>query len=79
MTLLIYCKFYVTGFTLSLVIAELLEPLARPINSNVIFLKQTDITVTNDAWRIAVDIDTRTYRDIIATIRQDLLLVEQNK
>ena len=50
-----------------------------PINNNIIFLKETDITVTNDAWRIAVDIDTRTYQDIISTIRQDLLLVEQNK
>ena len=35
--------------------------------------------MTNDAWRIAVDIDIRTYQDIISTIRQDLLLVEQNK
>jgi len=33
----------------------------------------------NDAWRIAVDIDVRTYQDIISTIRQDLKLVEQNK
>ena len=35
--------------------------------------------MTNDAWRIAVDIDIRTYQYIISTIRQDLLLVEQNK
>ena len=58
---------------------ELLEPFVQPLNNNVIFLKETDITVTNDAWRIAVNIDIRTYQDIISTIRQDLLLVEQNK
>jgi len=64
---------------LSLVIAELLEPFAETLNSNVIFLKETDINVTNDVWRIAVDIDIRTYQGIISTTRQDLLLVEQNK
>ena len=42
-------------------------------------MKETDIIVTNDAWRIAIDIDVRTYHDIISTIRQDLHLVEQNK
>ena len=42
-------------------------------------MKETDIIVTNDAWRIATDIGVRTYHDIISTIRQDLHLVEQNK
>ena len=64
---------------MSLVIVELLEPFFRPLNNNVIFLKETDITVTNDTRRIAVNLDIRTYQDLIATIRQDLLLVEQNK
>ena len=64
---------------MSLVIAESLEPFVQPLRNNIIFLKETDIPVTNDAWRIAVDIDIRTYKDIIFTIRQDLLLVEHNK
>jgi len=63
---------------LSVLIAESLEPFVQSLNNNVIFLKETDIIVTNDAWRIAVDIDVRTYQDIIPTIRQDLNLVEQN-
>jgi len=67
-----YHKLYVTGFILSLAIAEPLEPFVQPLNSNVIFLKETDIIVTNDAWHIAIDIDVRTYHDIISTIRQDL-------
>ena len=46
---------------MSVVIAELLEPLVQPLNNNVNFLKETDIIVTNDAWRIAVDIEVRTY------------------
>ena len=68
-----------SGFALSLVIAESLEPLVQPLNNNVIFLKVSDITLMNDAWRIAVNIDIRTYQDVISTIRQDLFLVEQNK
>ena len=72
-------QIYVTELILSLVIAESLESFVQPLNNNVIFLKGTDIIVTNDASRIAVDIDIRTYRDIISTIRQDLFLVEQNK
>ena len=64
---------------MSLVLAESLEPFVQPLNNNQIFLKKPHITVTNDAWRIAVDIDIRTYQYIISTIRQDLLLVEQNK
>jgi len=46
---------------LSVVIAESLEPFVQPLNNNVIFLKETDIIITKDAWRIAVDIDVRTY------------------
>ena len=64
---------------MSVVIAESLEPFVHPFNNNVIFLKETDIIVTNDACRIAVDIDIRTYQDVVSTIRQDLNLVEQNK
>ena len=64
---------------MSVVIAESLEPFVQPLNNNVIFLKEIDIIVTNDAWRIAVDIDIRTYQDIISTIRHDLNFVEQNK
>ena len=49
------------------------------MNNNVIFLKETDIVVTNDAWRIAIDIDIRMYHDMISTVTQDLQLVEQSK
>ena len=72
-------KLYVTGFILSLTIADPLEPFVQSLNNNVIFLKETDIVVTNDVWRIAIDIDIRTYHDVISTVRQDLQLVEQSK
>jgi hypothetical protein len=39
-------------------------------------LKETDVILTNDAWRVAIDLDTSTYEEIIPTIRADLLEVE---
>ena len=71
-------KLYVTGFILSLTIADPSEPFVQSLNNNVIFLKETDV-VTNDVWRVAIDIDICTYHDVISTVRQDLQLVEQSK
>jgi len=50
---------------LSLVVAESFEPFAQPLNNSVIFLKETDFILTNDAWCIAIDIDISTYQEIV--------------
>jgi len=63
----------------NLVVAELFEPLVQPLNSSVIFAKETDIVLTTGAWHIAITINTSTYQDVISTVREDLLLVEQHK
>ena len=49
------------------------------LNHAVLFLKETDIVLTSDEWRIALNIDPSTYHDTIATVKSDLLLVEQQK
>ena len=49
------------------------------LNHAVLFLKETDIVLTSDEWRIALNIDLSTYHDTIATVKSDLLLVEQQK
>ena len=51
----------------------------RTLNHAVLFLKETDIVLTSDEWRIALNIVLSTYHDIIATVKSDLLLVEQQK
>jgi hypothetical protein len=43
-----------------------------PVNRNELFLKEKDVIVTSDAWRVAVDLDTQVYEDAIATVRYDL-------
>ena len=53
--------------------------MVQPLNSCVIFVKETDIVLTNHAWRIAIQVNTSTYHDVISTVREDLLLVERYK
>ena len=43
------------------------------------FLKETNIFLTDDSWRIAIQIDLNPYEEAISTIRADLLAVEQSR
>jgi hypothetical protein len=47
----------------------------NPLNHSMIFLKTKDIIMTNDVWRIVLDLNLRPYEDIISTLRRDLQLV----
>jgi hypothetical protein len=38
-------------------LAELLESFIQPLNNSVIYVKESDMGLTNDAWCFAVDID----------------------
>ena len=53
--------------------------IVQPLNHAVLFLKETDIVSTSDEWHIELNIELSTYHDIIATVKSDLLLVEQQK
>jgi len=44
-----------------------------------VFLKEKDIFLTNDAWRIAIDVDTSAYAEAVATIKADLILLEGHR
>jgi hypothetical protein len=51
----------------------------KPLNHSVIFLKETDIILTSDSWRFAIDVRLSTYLDVISTIRSDLMIIEHQK
>jgi len=38
-----------------------------------------DVILTNDAWFVTIDLDTSQYKEIISTLKGDLLLVESQK
>ena len=53
--------------------------IVQPLNHAVLFSKETDIVLTSDECRISLNIYLSTYYDIIATVKSDLLLVEEQK
>ena len=44
-----------------------------------VFLKEKDVILTNDVWRIAVQFDIGPYEEVISTSKEDLLTVEGQK
>ena len=48
----------------------------QPINRSVVFLKEKDITLTNSAWRIAIDVVMNAYEEAVATVKADVISFE---
>ena len=61
---------------MSIVVAE---PFEQPQNHSVVFLKECDIFLTSDTWRIALDFNLSTYYEVISTVKADIFSVEQQK
>ena len=70
-------KFLVVTGCLLLSIAA--ETFVHPLNRSVIFLKERDIILSNDVWRIAIDVKMEPYEEALSIIRGDLLTVEERK
>ena len=51
----------------------------QPLDHDVVFLKQTDVVLTDDTWRVAINLDTGVYEDVISTIKTDFHLIETQK
>jgi len=50
-----------------------------PLNHGVAFVKERDIVLTNGNWHLAIDLDTTTYLEVVAIVREDLLQVERQR
>ena len=57
----------------------LADVVVQPINRSVIFLKEKDITLTNGAWRIAIDVDMSPYEEAVATVKTDITALEGHR
>ena len=53
------------------------EPFVKPLNHSVALLKESDIFLTSDTWRVALDFNLSTYHEIISTVKADIFSVEQ--
>ena len=67
---------YAAGILLSTVVAA---QIVQPLVHEVLFLKETEVTLPDDEWRILLRIDLSRYHDIISTVKSYLLLTEQRK
>jgi hypothetical protein len=48
-------------------------------NNSVLLLKEKDVILTNDHWRLDIDLDTSRYEDVISSTRSDLLIVSKQQ
>jgi len=51
----------------------------QPPNHRVIFVKERDVILLNDEWRVAVNVNQSTYHEVLSTVKSDHLAVEQRK
>ena len=42
-------------------------------------MKERDVVLSNDQWRVAVNVNLNTYYEVLSTVKSDLLAVEQRK
>lgn len=55
------------------------QPNVRQVNHSVMALKTTDVILSEDKWRIILDVDSQAFDTVSATIRNDLTVVSQTK
>jgi hypothetical protein len=67
---------YVTGCLLLIVLAELH---VQPLNHSVIFVKERNVILSNDHWRVAVNVNLSTYHEVLSTVKSDLAIEKQRK
>jgi hypothetical protein len=53
--------------------------LIQPLNHSVVFLKEKEVVLTSDVWRVMIDLGTGTYEEVISAINGDLLLAERQR
>jgi hypothetical protein len=54
-------------------------PRIQPINRSVIFSKEADIVLTNDAWRVILELNTSSISNALSIVREDLTITNEHK
>ena len=66
-------------FTGCLILIALAELHVLPLNHSVIFMRDRDVILSNDQWRVAVNVNLSTYYEVPSTVKSYLLAFEQRK
>jgi len=43
----------------------------------VSYLRERDVILSNDQWRVAVNVNLSTHHEVLSTVKSDLLALEQ--
>jgi len=46
---------------------------------SVIFMKERDVVLSNNQWRVAVNVNLSTYHEVFSTVNLDLLAEKQQR
>ena len=66
---------YVTGILMRMVGAEVIN---TRLNHSVVFVKDKNVLLTSDYWRIVVNFDLTAYQDATSILRKDLSRMEES-
>jgi hypothetical protein len=67
---------YVTGLLLCEVVQT---QYVQPLNGSVIFLKEANLILTDDEWRVILNVNLSTYQDVVYVIKNDFFMIEKQK
>jgi len=46
---------------------------------SVIFMRESNVVLLTDQWRVAVNVNLSTYYEVLSTVKPDLLALEQQR
>jgi hypothetical protein len=50
----------------------------KPLNRSTFFLKEREVVISSHYWHVALDLSTQNYEDTIATVRNDLKIIDSH-
>jgi hypothetical protein len=53
------------------------DTIVQPLNGSVIFLKEANLILTDDEWRVILNVNLSTYQDVLSVIKSDLFMIEK--
>jgi hypothetical protein len=65
---------YVSGMLISIVGAQVIN---MPLSHSMVFVKEKDLILTSDYWRIIVNFDLVAYEEATSTLQEDLSQMEE--
>jgi hypothetical protein len=50
----------------------------KPLNRSTFFLNEREVVISSNYWHVALDLSTQSYEDTIATVRNELKVIDSH-